>query len=77
MSTPAAQAHRDGDEPRSLVLRLDPFAWEAVDQLGVPMAGSLENFVAFCVLYYLADADSGRIARQIGRSPYPGGPSRP
>jgi hypothetical protein len=35
------------------------------------MGATLEEFVAFSVLYYLADLDSGRIARQIARSPYP------
>jgi len=30
------------------------------------------ELITFSVLYYLADVDSGRIARQIAMSPYPG-----
>jgi hypothetical protein len=33
---------------------------------GVPV----EELVSFAVMYYLADVDSGRIARRISRSPY-------
>jgi hypothetical protein len=32
---------------------------------------AVEDFIAFATLYYLADIDSGRVARQISRSPYP------
>ncbi len=53
-------------------LQLDGFVAEAieeeVDRLGV----AVEELVAFAVLYYLADVDSGRIARQIPTSPDPG-----
>jgi hypothetical protein len=49
----------------NLVLHLDGFAWEAIsdesDALGVPV----DQLIAFAVLYYLADIDSGRIARRI------------
>jgi hypothetical protein len=45
-------------------VQLDGFAAEAVDgeavRLGVPAA----ELVSFSVLYYLADVDSGRIARR-------------
>jgi hypothetical protein len=61
----------DADAERRLNLPMDEFAWEAVhaesDRLGV----SVEEFVAFSVLYYLADVDSGRVARRIAMSPYP------
>jgi len=50
---------------RGLTLRLDRFAWEAIeeeaDRAGVPV----EDLIAFSTLYYLADLDSGRIARRI------------
>jgi hypothetical protein len=53
---------------RGLTLRLDRFAWEAIeeeaDRVGVPV----EDLIAFSTLYYLADLDSGRIARRISLS---------
>ena len=55
-----------------LTLRLDGFARETIDEettrLGVPV----EELIAFSVLYYLADIDSGRIARAVPTSLYPG-----
>ena len=56
---------------RILTLGLETFAWEAIDEESVRLGVSVEDLVAFAVLYYLADIDSGRIARQISRSPYP------
>jgi hypothetical protein len=53
-------------------LRLSGFAWEAIEQESARQGVPVEELVAFAVMYYLADADSGRIARQISRSPYPG-----
>ena len=52
-------------------LRLEGFAWEAIEEESARLGVSVEDFVAFSVLYYLADIDSGRIARRITRSPYP------
>lgn len=56
---------------RSLTLRLEGFAWETIEEESSRLGVSVEDFVAFSVLYYLADVDSGRIARRICRSPYP------
>ncbi len=56
---------------RSLTLRLDDFAWEAIEQESAELGVSVEELIVFSVLYYLADVDSGRIARRISRSPYP------
>jgi len=60
---------------RDVHVRLDEFAWQALEEeserLGVPV----EDFVSFSVLYYLADVDSGRIARRITNSPFPEGGS--
>jgi len=56
---------------RQLTLRLEGFAWEAIEEESARLGVSVEDFVAFSVLYYLADIDSGRIARRITRSPYP------
>jgi hypothetical protein len=59
--------HESASQHR-LTVDLDPFAWEALEeesaQLGVP----LEELASFAVLYYLADRDSGRIARRLPRS---------
>jgi hypothetical protein len=56
---------------RSLALQLDEFAWEAIQHESTRFAISEEELVAYAVLYYLADVDSGRIARRISTSPYP------
>jgi hypothetical protein len=60
---------------RDVQVRLDEFAWQALEEesqrLGVPV----EDFISFSVLYYLADVDSGRIARRITHSPFPEGGS--
>ncbi len=52
-------------------LRMGGFAWEAIEQESARQGCTVEELVAFAVMYYLADADSGRIAREISRSPYP------
>lgn len=50
---------------RTLSVTLDAFAWEAFrlecGRLGVPE----QELAAFAIAYYLADLDSGRIARSI------------
>jgi hypothetical protein len=64
-----------GREPvraeRSVSLRVSGFAWEALEQESERQGCSVDELVAFAVMYYLADADSGRVSRQISRSPYP------
>jgi hypothetical protein len=47
-----------------LTLRLGGFAWEAIDEEAARAGATAEELIAFSVLYYLADADSGRIARK-------------
>jgi hypothetical protein len=56
---------------RSLTVRLDGFAREALEQESAGLGVPVEDLIAFSVLYYLADIDSGRIARQISKSPHP------
>jgi len=60
-----ADGHQSVGRERGLTLRLDRFAWKAIeeeaDRVGVPV----EDLIAFSTLYYLADLDSGRIARRI------------
>jgi hypothetical protein len=64
------------DADRTIALSMDAFAWETVEQESARLGVSVEELVAFSVLYYLADVDSGRVARRIARSPYPSA-SRP
>jgi hypothetical protein len=59
-----------GKAGRSLILPMDSFAWEAVEEESARLGVSIEDLVAFAVLYYLADLDSGRVARRIAGSPY-------
>lgn len=61
----------------SVTLRLSGFAWEAIEQESARQGVSIEEMLAFAVMYYLADADSGRIAREISRSPYGADPLTP
>lgn len=56
---------------RSLTVLLDELAWAAIKEEATREGVSTEELVAFSVLYYIADIDSGRISRQISRSPYP------
>lgn len=70
-SRPTEDLQETGGQ-RGLTAQVDGFAREAIDaeatRLGVPVG----ELITFSVLYYLADIDSGRIARQIAMSPYPG-----
>jgi hypothetical protein len=55
---------------RRVTLRLEDFAWDAIDGEASSGGSTIEELIAFSVLYYLADIDSGRISRRISRSPY-------
>jgi hypothetical protein len=50
-----------------LELELDAFTAEAVEQQAGDFEVTVEDLVGFAVLYYLADVDSGRIARAVPR----------
>jgi hypothetical protein len=70
----------DGDlarTGRSVTLSLDQFVWQAIDEEARREGCTTEEMITFSVLYYLADLDSGRIARKISRSPYLRHPERP
>ncbi len=54
-----------------LTLQLDEFAWEAIELECSKLGVSVEEFISFSVLYYLADIDSGRVARRILGGPFP------
>jgi len=61
---------------RSMSLRLDEFAWGAIEHESARLGVSEEELVAFAIVYYLADLDSGRIARRIpGRPAGQSGPA--
>jgi hypothetical protein len=64
-----------GDEhvARRLTLALDRFTWEALEQEAARQGVSVAELASFAVLYYLADGDSGRIARRLP-PPRPGEP---
>ena len=49
----------------SVTLRLDEFTYRTIEEESVKMGVSVEELSIFAVLYYLADLDSGRIARRI------------
>lgn len=57
------------DVERSLSVPMGGFAWEAVQEESARLGVSVEELVAFSVLYYLADVDSGRVARRVVMSP--------
>lgn len=56
-----------GGHARDVRLDLAGFAWEALEQEAGRNGLSVEELVGFSVLYYLADCDSGRIARDLRR----------
>lgn len=59
----------NSEDERTLALQLDDFAWEALREEAAKQGVPAEDLASFAVLYYLADADSGRISRQVGGSP--------
>jgi hypothetical protein len=58
----------------ALSVRVEGFAREALEQESARLGVPVEELVGFAVLYYLADVDSGRVARRISSSPYPAAP---
>jgi hypothetical protein len=52
-----------------VAVQLDGFVAEATDEEAAALGISVEELVSFSVLYYLADVDSGRIARRIAKRP--------
>jgi hypothetical protein len=68
----ASSGRRPGiGQAHEMTVRLDGFAWEAIEQESARTGVPIEDLVGFAVVYYLADLDSGRIARHITRAPYP------
>lgn len=56
---------RDPCVVRGLTIGLEPFAWEALKREAARLEVSIEELASYAVLYYLADGDSGRIARRL------------
>jgi hypothetical protein len=56
---------------RSVEVSLGEFAWEALDAESARLGVELRELLEFALLYYLADVDSGRIARRMHGSPAP------
>jgi hypothetical protein len=56
---------RDAGELESLTVQLDRFACETLADESSRMGVSREELAVFSILYYLADLDSGRIARSM------------
>lgn len=52
---------------RVLTLDLDAFALKALEDEARRMGVPVEELASFALLYYLADYDSGRVARQMPR----------
>jgi hypothetical protein len=57
----------DGQATRTheITLALDDFTWESASEEAGRLGVSAEELARFSLLYYLADLDSGRIARRL------------
>lgn len=62
---PTDDKYSDGRARHSLTLDLGAFAREALEEESAQQGVPVEELVRFAVLYYLADRDSGRIARRL------------
>lgn len=49
----------------NLTLRLGEFAWTQLREEAARQNATEEDVAVFAILYYLADVDSGRVARQL------------
>jgi hypothetical protein len=67
----------DGGEAHTLTLDIDAFAWEALNTECAQLGTTIEALARFSILYYLADGDSGRIARRLPQLNPPGEPPPP
>lgn len=65
---PGGSGEPDERATHELRIRLDPFTHEVLEQEAARMDTSVEEFVLFAAVYYLADLDSGRIARHLPSS---------
>jgi hypothetical protein len=65
----AARARAAGGDSQkrgeTLTVRLDAFAWHALEEESAKQEMTPEELARHAVLYYLADLDSGRLARHV------------
>jgi hypothetical protein len=71
MKPTPTDGRRDDRAAREVKLDLEAFAWQALDEEAGKTGMSIEELVGFSILYYLADRDSGRIARRVSSVPVP------
>jgi hypothetical protein len=64
-------ASPSGATQRSVTVSLEGFAWEALAEESARLGVPVQELVAYAVTYYLADVDSGRVARRVSRERYP------
>lgn len=60
-----ADDFRDARGVQSITLELGGFAWETLAEQSAQMGVSVEELATHAIMYYVADLDSGRIARRI------------
>ena len=60
-----AEDFRDARAVQNVALQLDGFAWETLAEQSAQMGVSVEELATHAIMYYVADLDSGRIARRI------------
>ena len=61
---PSATAPREGSD---VTVRLDNETWDAVHEEAERQGVSAADLTRHAVLYFLADVDSGRVARRLAR----------
>ena len=65
MKPTPTDGRRDEHAAREVKLNLEALAWDALVEEADKTGMSIEELVGFSILYYLADRDSGRIARRV------------
>jgi hypothetical protein len=70
-----SQHPASGTKVRRLSLEMDAFGWSELELQSRQLGVSESELVRFAVMYYLADVDSGRVARTlVDGPPTPGDP---
>lgn len=60
---------------RRIALEMDGFGWSELELQSQQLGVSEAELVRFALMYYLADVDSGRIARALADGPSASRPS--
>jgi hypothetical protein len=61
----AGSAEDATGQQQELTISFDEFSWSAITEEARRLGVSTQELARFSVLYYLADLDSGRIARRL------------